>query len=390
MKTRKRVLSVLLTLALCLGLLALAPITAHATVPPAAPAATMWDFSSTPPDSSGTYGGGSWSWVQSTKILTLTDLAFTTTAPVTLRMPAGSTIVLNGTNTLTSTFSGANDSYGIYVMSGALTIKGEGSLNAAGGTTGALGAFSMGIYCGGGNLTISDSAAVNATGGTGAGTGIGIRVSGIFAINGSAAVTATCGTSAGSSTGINTFNGSLAISGGTVTATGNSRAIYPNYTVPSGYEYYVNTTTSPSSTKLTGNNSTTIIDSTMYKYAKIVVPPPTYAVTYSPNGGTGTAPTQAHMAANATFAAAAATGLTAPAGKQFKQWNTSSAGTGTAYAPGATVTMPASALTLYAIWEDIPVTKDYFKLWGKTTTWEKTPLNWILLLLCFGWIWMAF
>jgi len=31
-----------------------------------------------------------------------------------------------------------------------------------------------------------------------------------------------------------------------------------------------------------------------------------------------------------------------------------------------------------------------FKLWGKTTTWEKTPLNWILLILCFGWLWMAF
>ncbi|MDR0530787.1 MAG: hypothetical protein LBG83_01805 [Oscillospiraceae bacterium] len=31
-----------------------------------------------------------------------------------------------------------------------------------------------------------------------------------------------------------------------------------------------------------------------------------------------------------------------------------------------------------------------FKLWGKSTTWEKTPLNWFLLIVCFGWIWMAF
>ena len=31
-----------------------------------------------------------------------------------------------------------------------------------------------------------------------------------------------------------------------------------------------------------------------------------------------------------------------------------------------------------------------FKLWGKTTAWEKTPLNWFLLIVCFGWIWMAF
>jgi len=35
-------------------------------------------------------------------------------------------------------------------------------------------------------------------------------------------------------------------------------------------------------------------------------------------------------------------------------------------------------------------TKQYFKLWGKDTSWEKTPLNWFLLIACFGWIWMAF
>jgi hypothetical protein len=32
----------------------------------------------------------------------------------------------------------------------------------------------------------------------------------------------------------------------------------------------------------------------------------------------------------------------------------------------------------------------FFKLWGKVTEWEKTPLNWILLIVFFGWIWMAF
>ena len=31
-----------------------------------------------------------------------------------------------------------------------------------------------------------------------------------------------------------------------------------------------------------------------------------------------------------------------------------------------------------------------FNLWGKETEWEKTPLNWFLLIVCFGWIWMAF
>ncbi|MCL1952383.1 MAG: hypothetical protein FWF60_06105, partial [Oscillospiraceae bacterium] len=33
----------------------------------------------------------------------------------------------------------------------------------------------------------------------------------------------------------------------------------------------------------------------------------------------------------------------------------------------------------------------YFKLWGKTTTYLKSNFwNWILLIFCFGWIWMAF
>ena len=31
-----------------------------------------------------------------------------------------------------------------------------------------------------------------------------------------------------------------------------------------------------------------------------------------------------------------------------------------------------------------------FKLWGKVTGWKKTIWNWILLVVCFGWIWMAF
>jgi len=36
-------------------------------------------------------------------------------------------------------------------------------------------------------------------------------------------------------------------------------------------------------------------------------------------------------------------------------------------------------------------TGDYFKLWGKTTTYSKSLwYNWILLIFCFGWIWMAF
>ncbi|GAB6173359.1 hypothetical protein JCM15765_28370 [Paradesulfitobacterium aromaticivorans] len=82
--------------------------------------------------------------------------------------------------------------------------------------------------------------------------------------------------------------------------------------------------------------------------------PVTYTVTYNGNGGTGTAPTESDKAAGATFSAAAANSFTAPSGKQFKEWNTDAGGTGTSYAAGVTVTMPASNLTLYAIWENIP------------------------------------
>ena len=92
----------------------------------------------------------------------------------------------------------------------------------------------------------------------------------------------------------------------------------------------------------------------LYAIWEDIPAPPTFAVTYDLNGGTGTAPTQADQAQGATFTAPSSTELTAPAGKRFKEWNTESDGTGTAYKAGATVTMPCEALKLYAVWEDIP------------------------------------
>lgn len=80
----------------------------------------------------------------------------------------------------------------------------------------------------------------------------------------------------------------------------------------------------------------------------------TYTVTYNANGGTGTAPTESDKAQGEIFTAASAVGITPPDGKQFKEWNTEDDGTGTAYVPGAPITMPEENLTFYAIWEDIP------------------------------------
>ncbi|HWR55622.1 MAG TPA: S-layer homology domain-containing protein [Negativicutes bacterium] len=87
---------------------------------------------------------------------------------------------------------------------------------------------------------------------------------------------------------------------------------------------------------------------------KIDIPVSTYSVTYNINGGGGIAPNESDKAAGATFTAATADTLTAPSGKRFKEWNTAADGSGTAYAAGATVTMPANNLVLYAIWENIP------------------------------------
>ncbi|MEG6521423.1 X2-like carbohydrate binding domain-containing protein [Desulfotomaculum sp. 1211_IL3151] len=76
-----------------------------------------------------------------------------------------------------------------------------------------------------------------------------------------------------------------------------------------------------------------------------------YSVTYNANGGSGTAPTEDNKVAGSTFKAANNT-LTPPASKEFKEWNTAANGSGTAYAPDATVTMPAQNFTLYAVWRD--------------------------------------
>ena len=98
----------------------------------------------------------------------------------------------------------------------------------------------------------------------------------------------------------------------------------------------------------------------------------TYTVTYNLNGGTGTVPTESDKVASATFTAKASSGITAPAGKQFKEWNTKSDGSGTKYVVGATVTMPASALTLYAIYEDVSITPPIYTITsGANGTWKQ-------------------
>jgi hypothetical protein len=92
----------------------------------------------------------------------------------------------------------------------------------------------------------------------------------------------------------------------------------------------------------------------------------------------------------------------APAGQVFDKWTTTAGTIADAYSATTTFTMPAGNVTVTANYKDAPKDpapkdpeppvekKEYIKLWGKTTKWEKSPLNWFFLIVCFGWIWMAF
>jgi len=105
----------------------------------------------------------------------------------------------------------------------------------------------------------------------------------------------------------------------------------------------VNTTTTPDTTELTGDASTTVIDST-HKYAKIVyVAPTTYTltVTNGSGGGSYTAGYSVTITANA-----------APSGQVFDKWTSSGGGTFTSAASATTTfTMPTGNVTIEATYK---------------------------------------
>jgi beta-galactosidase len=85
---------------------------------------------------------------------------------------------------------------------------------------------------------------------------------------------------------------------------------------------------------------------------ELVAPPTAQEVVFALNGGSGDAPILPALEPGETFEAPRALGLTGPAGKLFKEWNTEEDGTGAGVLPGGTVAMPAEGLTLYAIWAE--------------------------------------
>ena len=86
----------------------------------------------------------------------------------------------------------------------------------------------------------------------------------------------------------------------------------------------------------------------------------TYSVTYNANGATaGSVPLDANSYANGNTVSVLNTANLVNTGDTFVDWNTAPDGSGTSYAPGSTLSMPAGNLTLYAIWTPITYSVTY-------------------------------
>ena len=256
------------------------------------------------------------------RILTLTDFSFTTSAACVLDIPGGTTIVLNGANTLETTYSADGNtgiimetgnltikgggslnitvcdvtvggSYGIIVLDGNVTISGDASVTVTAGSTAGDDSSGISAFAEGTTIEIKDGARVTATAETSSGIGCGI-VSDNIIISGDARVNATgsheglcafndltvsgrAGVAAtGGSYGI-TCDGVLTISGGTVTATGDGLAMwyFPDddggYKVPSGYKYWVSAAPSNPGGDGTVSNGSFVVGEG-HKFAKIETP----------------------------------------------------------------------------------------------------------------------
>jgi len=97
-----------------------------------------------------------------------------------------------------------------------------------------------------------------------------------------------------------------------------------------------------------------------------------YTVYYNMNGGSGSvAPQPARYGNSVTVSNATPTRT----GFTFSGWNTQSAGNGTAYAGGSSLTVPASNVTLYAQWTPIDYAVNYSANGGTGAPSAQTPLN---------------
>ena len=318
-RNKKRLLSVLLSTMIALSLFAAAPMTVFATTPPPGPYSPIaWDLINT--DGSGIFvASGTWTWDSTNRILTLDNIIFNTTADYALGLPDGTTIILIGNSTITSTNASPNTfSDGIYA-DGNLTITGGGSLVVSSGpantasygilSTGGLtisdgsavtsisnnAPISIGIYAFDG-LTISGGSTVTATGGTATSFSAGIFAISNFLINGDSVIIATGGSVSDEDPLLNTGSYGIYKWGGSgipafiltssmLQAAGETMAIviFDNstnvptlsyFTVPAGYTYWVNELMSDPGGSGTISEGSFLISS-LYRFARIMfVPPP--------------------------------------------------------------------------------------------------------------------
>ncbi|MCL1893771.1 MAG: InlB B-repeat-containing protein [Holophagaceae bacterium] len=208
----------------------------------------------------------------------------------------GDIVLANSTvNSVTGAVAGIN-------CSGNLIIQGDGSLTATG-PNNPMSGNSTGIFVSG-NATITGNVNVTAVGQpatSGSSRGIEVLSPRTLTIQNGATVTASAGMATTSNTaiyapggvtvtggtltatatgaqsyGITTDTSNLLIlNSGTVTVSGETRAISSIYTVPFGSSYWVSTTTTPDTTELTGlGNTATVVDS-IHKWAKVIHSVPT-------------------------------------------------------------------------------------------------------------------
>ena len=150
------------------------------------------------------------------------------------------------------------------------------------------------------------------------------------------------------------LNGGSGGPAATVAATGTSVTLVTTVPTRTGYSFTGwNTSVNGAGTSYTWNGTAftpstfTMPGSDVFLYAQWSIN--TYSVTYDANGGTGSVPTS--QSGQYLTSVTAATNALTRTGWSFVGWNTAANATGTQYAPGGSVVLGASNITMYAEWE---------------------------------------
>jgi uncharacterized repeat protein (TIGR02543 family) len=108
--------------------------------------------------------------------------------------------------------------------------------------------------------------------------------------------------------------------------------------------------------------------------------------TVTVSGGSGSTTSTAGTVINISAPATTSGGND---GKVFDRWVVSGSGSvANPTSPSTTFTVGAGNATVTATYKDADC--NHIFLWGKHTKYENNFINWLLVIVCFGWIWMAF